>query len=55
MVTGNTSMDTYDEELRREVEAWVREQLTASPEWAPEQYTSIRQHLEGPASTELDG
>lgn len=26
-------MDTYDQELKQKVDAWVREQLTASPEW----------------------
>lgn len=49
-------MDTYDQELKHKVNAWVREQLTASPEWGPEQYVAIRQHLEGPnSSAERDG
>ncbi|MGW2840633.1 hypothetical protein ACWCWD_22920 [Streptomyces sp. NPDC001493] len=42
-------MDTYDQELKHKIDAWVREQLTASPEWEPERYTTIRQHLEGDA------
>ncbi|WP_187645830.1 hypothetical protein [Streptomyces sp. TRM49041] len=42
-------MDTYDEGLHHKIDAWVREQLTASPEWEPEQYITIRQHLEGDA------
>ncbi|MER5974510.1 hypothetical protein ABT112_33220 [Streptomyces sp. NPDC002055] len=40
-------MDTCDEELNHKIDAWVREQLAASPEWEPEQYVTIRQHLEG--------
>jgi hypothetical protein len=49
-------MDTYDEELGHKIDVWVRVQLTASPEWAPEQYISIRQHLEGEtSSTQRDG
>lgn len=50
-------MDAYNDELGDKIEAWVREQLTASLEWEPEQYVSIRQHHceGGPASTEVDG
>lgn len=40
-------MDTYDEELGKSIDAWVEAELAASPEWAPEKYASIRQHLEG--------
>ncbi len=40
-------MDTYDEELDGNIDAWVQEHLRASPEWAPERYVSIRQHVEG--------
>ncbi len=40
-------MDTYDERLGRDIDAWVEDQLAASPEWAPEQYASIRQYLVG--------
>ncbi|WP_188303151.1 hypothetical protein [Streptomyces sp. CBMA123] len=40
-------MDTYDEQLGRDIDAWVEEQLAASPKWAPERYAAIRQHLEG--------
>ncbi|RPE32889.1 hypothetical protein EDD38_1159 [Kitasatospora cineracea] len=40
-------MDTYDERLRKDIDAWVEEQLAASPEWGPEKYLTIRQHLEG--------
>jgi hypothetical protein len=40
-------MDTYDQELKHKIDAWVREQLTTSPEWAPERYASIQRHLEG--------
>ncbi|MCH0560725.1 MULTISPECIES: hypothetical protein [Streptomyces] len=40
-------MDTYDEDLTHKIDAWVQDQLKASPEWPPEQYISIRQHLEG--------
>ena len=40
-------MGTYDERLGGGIDAWVEGQLAASPEWTPEQYVSIRQHLEG--------
>ncbi|MEU8783078.1 hypothetical protein [Streptomyces sp. NPDC048637] len=36
-------MDTYDEQLGRDIDAWVEDQPAASPE----RYASIRQHLEG--------
>jgi hypothetical protein len=39
-------MDTYDERLGEDIDAWVEDQLAASPEWALEQYVSIRKHLE---------
>lgn len=42
-------MDTYDEDRHYKIDAWVGEQLTASSEWEPEQYITIRQHLEGDA------
>ncbi|MFF8499592.1 hypothetical protein ACF07L_02890 [Streptomyces anulatus] len=49
-------MDTYDEELNRKIDAWVREQLTASPDWNPEQNIAIRRHLESPdSSAEREG
>lgn len=46
-------MDTYDEGLGKNKDAWVEAELAASPEWGPERYASIRQHLEGsaPAAT----
>lgn len=44
-------MDTYDKELGQEIDAWVQDQLAASPEWAPEVYVSILQHLETDAPT----
>src|SRR5215203_1034191 len=40
-------MDSCYEELGGNMDAWVEEQLAASPEWAPEHYVSIRQRLEG--------
>ncbi|WP_197084641.1 hypothetical protein [Saccharothrix sp. ST-888] len=40
-------MNAYDERLGRDIDAWVEDQLATSPEWAPEQYVSIRQQLEG--------
>ncbi|MFE9425310.1 hypothetical protein ACFYNO_20325 [Kitasatospora sp. NPDC006697] len=40
-------MDTHDEQLGRDMDAWVEEQLAASPAWSPERYASIRQRLEG--------
>ncbi|WP_328957991.1 hypothetical protein [Kitasatospora purpeofusca] len=40
-------METYDERLGRYIDAWVEDQLAASPGWAPEQYASIRRYLEG--------
>jgi hypothetical protein len=40
-------MDTYDEVLGRKIDAWVEDQLKVSPEWTPECYASIRQHLDG--------
>ncbi|MGW0860706.1 hypothetical protein [Streptomyces sp. NPDC002690] len=48
-------MDTYDHELKRKIDAWVREQLTASPEWEPERYITIRQHLEADAPSQESG
>ena len=42
-------MDTYDERLGKDIDAWVEGQLAASPEWEPERYANIRQHLEGSA------
>ncbi|WP_405018037.1 hypothetical protein OHV05_14615 [Kitasatospora sp. NBC_00070] len=42
-------MDTYDEELGKNIDAWVEAELAASPEWGPEKYASIRQRLEGSA------
>lgn len=38
-------MDTYDERLGKDMDAWVEAQRAASPEWAPEQYAGIRRHL----------
>ncbi|MFC5665326.1 hypothetical protein ACFP3U_20380 [Kitasatospora misakiensis] len=43
-------MDTYDEELGKNIDAWVEAELAASPEWGPEKYASIRQRLEGSTS-----
>ncbi len=48
-------MDAYDQELKHKIDAWVREELTASPDWEPEQYITIRQHLEGDASSQESG
>ncbi|MGX2994934.1 hypothetical protein JNUCC64_11640 [Streptomyces sp. JNUCC 64] len=42
-------MDTYDEELGKNIEAWVDAELAASPEWGPEKYDIIRQRLEDAA------
>ncbi|MFE2760398.1 hypothetical protein [Streptomyces halstedii] len=42
-------MSTYDEELNASIDAWVEAELAASPEWGPEKYATIRQHLEGSA------
>ncbi|MFF5106061.1 hypothetical protein [Streptomyces sp. NPDC000134] len=44
-------MDTYDEELTTSIDAWVEAELAASPEWGPEKYATIRQHLEDSATT----
>lgn len=40
-------MDTHDDKLSKIIDAWVEAELTASPEWEPEKYDSIRQRLEG--------
>ncbi|MGV9271651.1 hypothetical protein ACWDRR_44220 [Kitasatospora sp. NPDC003701] len=42
-------MDTYDEELDKNIEAWVEAELAASPEWGPEKYDIIRRRLEDSA------
>ncbi|MFF7991959.1 hypothetical protein ACFZDG_19460 [Kitasatospora xanthocidica] len=40
-------MGTQDEQQGEGIDAWVAEQLAASPEWTPERYARIRQLLEG--------
>lgn len=39
----------------KDIDAWIQDQLTAAPEWPPERYVTIRQHLEGdPPSVSQD-
>ncbi|MFJ2767609.1 hypothetical protein [Streptomyces sp. NPDC087300] len=40
-------MDTQDDQVGGEIDAWGADQLAASPEWAPEQYVHVRSCLEG--------
>ncbi len=42
-------MDTYDEELDKNIDAWVEAELATSPEWGPEKYANIRRRLEDSA------
>ncbi|MCC9308693.1 hemerythrin domain-containing protein [Kitasatospora sp. RB6PN24] len=48
-VPESDGMITKDEQMSKAIDAWVEDHLATSPQWTPEQYAGVRQHLEGDA------